>query len=69
MINILIYKRKPTSIRKRVGKANMNSFESVSMTTGGATKFLTDRSAINAIQQMNETVRAGQSPGPRNKIN
>lgn len=53
-----------TSIRKRVGKSNIHSLWSVSMTYGGAIRFRKLLIMINGIKQMNDTVNAGPSVGP-----
>lgn len=51
-----------------VGKLNANSFESVMMTIGGATRFLTARMITNGMRQIIDTYTAGtQSPPIRSE--
>lgn len=53
-----------TSTRYRVGKLKANSFESVMMTIGGATRFRTARIRTKGTKQIIETVTAGHRSGP-----
>jgi hypothetical protein len=52
-----------------VGKLKANSFESVMIKTGGATKFLTDRIIIRGIKQTRESKTAGSASGPKKEEN
>lgn len=60
---------KLTSIRYLVGKLNANSLESVMMTIGGATRFLTALIITNGTRQMSDTYADGsQTKRPPEKI-
>lgn len=60
-------KKKSILCLHTVGKLKANSFESVMINTGGATKFLTDRIITRGIKQTRESKTAGSASGPKRK--